>query len=104
MRHAMTKSRIAFGVWLLIWALLFACGISLLSGVTAQKVPGYPNQGQIIWYVLFPCSLALANALIAIFCSPLAFAISCDCVRDPVAGAAPLSYFVPVAGCEGAKG
>ena len=76
-RHAMTKSRVAFGVWLLIWALVFACGISLLSGVTAQKVSGYPNQGQINWYVLFPGALAIANALIVAFARrlPLLFRV-----------------------------
>jgi hypothetical protein len=62
-----TKSRLAFGVWLLIWVLAIVCGITLLSGVTAQKVPGYPNQGQINCYVLFPGVMAIANALLVVF-------------------------------------
>jgi hypothetical protein len=71
----MTKSRVAFGVWLLIWALLLACGISLISGVTAQKVPGYPNQGQINWYVMFPGALVMANIVLIAYARKLPFGI-----------------------------
>jgi len=67
----MTKSRIVFGVWLLIWALVCFCGISLLQGVAAQKVSGYPNQGQINWYVLFPAVMAVLDVLLIVLARSL---------------------------------
>jgi hypothetical protein len=56
----------AFGAWMLAWGLMLFIGISLYLGVVAQKVPGYPNSGQLGLYVLFPSALVLVNiALIA---------------------------------------
>ena len=67
----MTKSRVAFGVWLLIWILVFLCGIGLIQGVVEQKAPGYPNQAQINWYLGFPAAMVIANALMIAFARKL---------------------------------
>lgn len=62
----MKKFRMAFCAWLLVWGAIVFIGIRLYLGVTAQKVPGYPNSGQLGIYVLFPSALVVANiALVA---------------------------------------
>ena len=67
MKGVITKSRVAFVVWFLIWASTLLVGIQLYLGVVAQKVPGYPKPGQLDVYVLFPCALVMANILLIIF-------------------------------------
>jgi len=51
----------AFGAWLLAWGVVLFIGIRLYLEVVAQKVPGYPNSGQLGMYVLFPGALVMAN-------------------------------------------
>jgi hypothetical protein len=59
--RAITKSQAVFCGWLLIWALILLCGISLYRGVVEQRVASYPNSGQLDLYVYFPVALVLAN-------------------------------------------
>ncbi len=40
-----------------IWGFFSFTGFSLLAGVIAQHVPGYPNVDQIAYYVVLPCAL-----------------------------------------------
>ncbi|KOR48820.1 hypothetical protein ADT25_02275 [Xanthomonas oryzae] len=71
----MTKSRVAFGMWLLVWALILIIGIRLYLGVVAQKVPGYPTSGQFELCIVFPCLLLLLNALFILFSRRLPVAL-----------------------------
>ena len=66
-KRTMTKSRVAFTGWLLIWASILFIGIRLYSGVIAQRVPGYPKPEQLDLYVLFPCAMVMANILLIVF-------------------------------------
>lgn len=63
----MTKARIVFGVWLIIWALVLFLGINLYSGVVAQKVAGYPKPAQLYTCILFPCVLLILNIFLIVF-------------------------------------
>jgi hypothetical protein len=40
--------------------LLALLGLSLLQGVAAQHVPGYPNTGQLRYYLYVPVGISLA--------------------------------------------
>lgn len=63
----MTKARIVFGAWLIIWSLVLFIGFKLYSEVVAQHVVGYPRPGQFYFYILFPCALLTSNILLVIF-------------------------------------
>ena len=60
----MTKVRILFCVFLVASVLLLYSGANLYLGVVAQKVAGYPNQGQLFSCVLVPCALVVANVVL----------------------------------------
>jgi hypothetical protein len=42
-------------------------GIHLYMGIVAQKVPGYPNSGQLGMYVIFPGALMVVNACLVAY-------------------------------------
>ena len=71
----MTKSRIVFGVCLIIWMFVLFLGFELYSGVVAQKVAGYPKPGQLYLCFLFPCAFLVLNILIIIFSRKLHWVI-----------------------------
>jgi hypothetical protein len=62
-----SKSKVVFGAWLLIWIFVTTLGIKLYLSVVEQRVPGYPNSGQFDVYVLFPGIAAALNLLVIIF-------------------------------------
>lgn len=41
-----------------IWMSLALSGYGLVDSVTAQRVAGYPNEGQINYYIIFPNIMA----------------------------------------------
>lgn len=71
----MIKPRIAFIVWMVIWGVILVIGIKLYLGVTAQRVPGYPNAGQLVTYVVFPGCLVVLNFLAITCCRKLHLSI-----------------------------
>lgn len=63
-------SRIAAIVGSIVWALITLMGFDLISGVSAQHVPGYPAPGQLRYYIYFPTLMtctALALVLLMSF-------------------------------------
>jgi len=67
----MTKARIVFGVWLIIWTLVLYVGFKLYMGVVAQQVEGYPRSEQFNFYILFPCAFLASNILLIVFARKL---------------------------------
>jgi len=67
----MTKARIVFGVWLIIWTLVLYVGFKLYMGVVAQQVAGYPRSGQFYLCILFPCAFLTSNILLIVFARKL---------------------------------
>ena|SRR5665213_177295 len=61
----MRAANIVTGVAVLLWIGMFVAGRSLIEGVVAQHVLGYPNLGQIEYYFVFPAFVAMALLLCA---------------------------------------
>lgn len=72
----MTKARIVFGVWLIIWTLVLWIGFKLYFGVIAQQIAGYPGPEQLYFYILFPCALLMSNILLIAFARKLHWLVS----------------------------
>lgn len=66
-RSSMTKSRIAFIVWLLLWGWVLCSDIRRYVDLAAQKIPGYPNAEQFQVYILIPAAFVIANILLMVF-------------------------------------
>jgi hypothetical protein len=56
----LSKSSIAFGLWLVVWIGILCVGLGLYTGVVEQHVPGYPNSGQFNLLFVYPgCWMAV---------------------------------------------
>jgi|GEM_PF-3753606 hypothetical protein len=67
----MTKARIAFSIWLIIWTMALYIGSKLYLGVIAQQVADYPRSEQFYLYILFPCAFLTSNILLIVFARKL---------------------------------
>jgi hypothetical protein len=65
----MRGANILTAVAVLAWLGLALIGFSLIQGVVEQKVPGYPNSGQIRGFVLYPLAVAALLIAWAWFCN-----------------------------------
>lgn len=65
----MRAANIIGGIAVVLWFGLALLGRSLLFGVVAQKVPGYPNMGQINLYVVWPLFVTVALLVCAWVCN-----------------------------------
>ena len=54
---------------LALWSAVTVLGVAMVSGVSDQQVPGYPNLAQVTYYVGVPGFLASAALLTALFAS-----------------------------------
>jgi hypothetical protein len=66
-KKIITKTKIAFSFWLLIWLLMSYIGINLYLGVISQKISGYPNYGQLEVYVILPNLFVVGNILLILY-------------------------------------
>jgi len=69
----MTKSRLAFAFWLVVWSWFGWFGFGLYAGVVAQHVAGYPNGGQFVFCFVVPGCLIAAHGLLIAFARNLDF-------------------------------
>jgi len=51
----------------LFWGASVLSGVSVISGVARQAVPGYPNVGQVRYYIWFPATMFSLNVCLAFF-------------------------------------
>lgn len=53
--------KIFFLIGATLWAVALIVGATLISGVYAQQVDGYPNQQQLILYIFVPVGMLILN-------------------------------------------
>jgi hypothetical protein len=60
----MTKSRIAFVLWLVVWLGMLFVGFGFYRSVVNQHVLGYPSSGQFDLCIVYPGFWAALNAIL----------------------------------------
>lgn len=60
---------------MIIWISILIVGIKLCLGVVAQRVPGYPNAGQLVIYIAFPACLAAVNFMVITYSRKLSSSV-----------------------------
>ncbi|MBE1161504.1 hypothetical protein [Dyella acidiphila] len=62
----MTKLRLIFGIWLLVWIFVLFIGADFYIGVMAHKEYGSTKYGQLVVYVLLPALLSAVDVVLIV--------------------------------------